>query len=91
MFSGCSNLEALPALPATTMKNYCYRDMFRNCSKIKLSSTQTWDYQTKYRIPTSWTGSTATSWNSNMFSNTWGTFTSNPSINTTYYTSNTVV
>ena len=91
MFWNCSSLTTIPKLPATTLANYCYGSMLRNCSLVKFSSSQTWDYQTEYRIPTSWTGSTASSWNTNMFNGTWWTYTSNPSINTTYYTSNTVV
>lgn len=91
MFQSCTGLTSLPKLPATTLTSYCYYRMFQSCSSIKLSSTQTWEYQTPYRIPTTWTWSTAGSWNTNMFTQTWGTYTSNPSINTTYYTSNTVV
>ena len=92
MFYNCSNLEVLPELPAQTLANWCYYYMFYRCSKIKLSTTQTGEYQNTYRIPTTWTG---TGWNVNslaqMFGNTWWTFTWNPTINTTYYTSNTVV
>ena len=91
MFSDCSNLEILPKLPATTLKNYCYSNMFKWCSKIKLNTTQTWEYQTPYRIPTTWTGATATGALGNMFRATWWTFTSDPTINTTYYTSNTLI
>lgn len=91
MFYGCSSLTTIPKLPATTMANYCYTSMFNGCSLVKFSSTQTWDYQTEYRIPTSWTGTTSTNWNNSMFNNTWWTYTSAPAINTTYYTSNTVV
>jgi hypothetical protein len=92
MFAGCTNLIAVPELPATNLIKYCYFQMFQECAKIKLSTTQTGDYQTAYRIPTSGTGATAT--NNTMiymFSDTGGTFTGNPAINTTYYTSNTVV
>ena len=91
MFSWCTSLTTLPKLPATAMKSWCYRYMFQGCSLIKLSSTQTWDYQTPYRIPTTWTGTTATNWNSNMFVSTWWTFLWAPAISTTYYTSNTLV
>ena len=91
MFSGCSNLEELPELPAITLKNYCYQIMFNACSKIKISTTQTWEYQNEYRIPTTWTWTTATNALTNMFNSTWWTFTSDPSINTTYYTSNQVI
>lgn len=91
MFEWCSNLETLPALPATTLTIMCYTSMFSWCSKIKLSETQTWDYQTPYRIPTTWTGTTASNAILYMFLNTWWSWSWNPSINTTYYTSNTVV
>lgn len=91
MFSGCTNLETIPALPATTLTEQCYTQMFDGCSKIKLSTTKTWEYQTPYRIPVTWTWS---EWSSSllaMFQSTWWTFTWTPTINTTYYTSNTVV
>lgn len=94
MFYGCSNLTTLPKLPATgTMPTRVYNSMFNGCSKIKLSQTQTGEYQTEYRIPTSGTGSAwwFSFWNSSMFSSTGWTFTGAPSINTTYYTSNTLV
>lgn len=91
MFNWCTWLTAITKLDATTLATYCYYQMFTWCSNIKLSTTQTWDYQTEYRIPTTWTWTTASSALTLMFQNTWGTFTSNPSINTTYYTSNTVV
>lgn len=91
MFYYCTNLESLPELPAITLKTYCYYQMFYLCSKIKLSATQTGDYQTAFRIPSSGTGATASSALNNMFTATGGTFKSNPTINTTYYTSNTVI
>ena len=91
MFRWCTNLETLPKLPATTLADNCYSTMFMGCSKIKLSSSKTWDYQTAYRIPTTWTGTTWTNSLYRMFYQTWWTFTWTPSINTTYYTSNTVV
>ena len=93
MFYNCSNLTTLPSLPATTLADWCYYSMFQNCSKIKLSTTQTWEYQTAYRIPTTWTWTTGTSSLGQMFYGTWWTFNMpwTPSINTTYYTSNTVV
>ena len=91
MFRGCTNLTTIPELPATTLTNYCYQYMFYNCKKIKLSSTQTGNYQTAYRIPMSGTGKQGTSSLSDMFGSTGGTFKGTPTINTTYYTSNTVV
>ena len=91
MFTSCLNLTTLPKLPAITLPNWCYREMFRYCSNIKLSSTQTWEYQTAYRIPATWTGSEWTNSLYTMFSDTWWTFKWTPVINATYYTSNTVV
>ena len=90
MFNWCSGMIYLPKLPATTLKPYCYQEMFDTCSSIALSTTQSWTYQNQYRIPITWTWTDW--WNSlyYMFNNTWWLVT-NPSINTTYYTSNTVV
>ena len=93
MFQGCTNLTTIPELSATTLADYCYYAMFYKCTNIKLSETQTGEYQTAYRIPISGTGTTGTSSLINIFTNTGGTFTGATSINTTYYlsTSNTVV
>ena len=91
MFAGCTRLVWIPSLPATTLPDACYFQMFSNSSGIKLSATQTWDYQTAYRIPTTWTWSVGTDSIYLMFDSTGGTVTSAVTINTTYYTSNTVV
>lgn len=91
MFYNCTYLENIPELPATTLPNYCYQQMFNLCSKIKLSASQTWEYQTPYRIPTKWTWTVGSNSLYNMFSWTGWTFTWTPTINTTYYTSNTLV
>ncbi len=91
MFQNCSNLETIPEIPALVLPTQCCRVMFNGCTKIKLSTTQTWEYQTPYRIPTTWTWTD--SWNAllDMFFSTWWTFTWTPTINTTYYTSNQVI
>ena len=91
MFDGCTRLTTIPALPATTLADYCYYYMFNKCTNIKISTTQTSEYNHEYRIPTNDTGTTANQALLSMFSSTGGTFTYTPSINTTYYTSNTVV
>lgn len=91
MFYDCDALEALPRLPATTIPWSAYARMFQSSYKIKLSTTQTWDYQTAYRIPTTWTWSTSSNALYYMFQGTGGTYTGTPSVNTTYYTSNTLV
>lgn len=91
MFGGCTSLEEIPVLLSTTIATAAYQNMFSGCSKIKLSTTQEGDYQNEYRIPASGTGSAPSNALSGMFSTTGGTFTGTPTINTTYYTSNTVV
>jgi hypothetical protein len=34
MFNGCTSLTSAPELPATTLANYCYNNMFKNCTKL---------------------------------------------------------
>lgn len=91
MFYGCTSLSTLPELPATYIWYISYAEMFVWCTNIKLSETQTWEYQTPYRIPSSWTWSEWPNAMVYMFDDTWWTFTGTPTINTTYYTSNTVI
>lgn len=93
MFRVCTGLTAVPALSATKLADICYYYMFYGCTSLKLSATQTGSYTQAYRIPTSGTGTTASGALSSMFTNTGGTFTGTPEINTTYYLdeSNTIV
>ena len=91
MFSDCRSLTTVPSLPATTLTDYCYNYMFRGCTNIKLAISKSREYDKEYRIPKSGNGVTATRALDNMFMQTGGTFTGTPSINTTYYTSNTIV
>jgi hypothetical protein len=89
MFYGCTSLTTVPALPATTLANYCYANMFQGCTNLKVSETQDGIYQYEWRIPTEGTISSAPSlWNFTMLTNTGGTFTGAPTINTTYYVEN---
>ena len=86
MFENCTGLTTAPELPATTLASYCYDYMFSGCTSLKISTTQSSEYPTAWRIPSSGTiSSSATNWSRYMLKNTGGTFTSNPSINTTYY------
>jgi hypothetical protein len=78
-------LVSAPALPATTLADYCYYEMFKGCTALKISSDQTETYQYAWRIPTSGTGTAASNWNTSMLSGTGGTFTGDPDIDTTYY------
>ena len=91
MFNGCTSLTTAPSLPATTLADSCYSYMFNGCTSIKLAISKSREYDKEYRIPKSGNGVTATSALNNMFTLTGGTFTGTPSINTTYYTSNTIV
>ena len=91
MFRGCTRLTTVPSLPATTLASNCYRSMFYSCTKIKLAISQSSEYDKEYRIPKSGNGVTETNALNDMFKLTGGTFTGTPEINTTYYTSNTVV
>ena len=34
MFAGCTSLTTAPELPATTLNNYCYSEMFYNCTRL---------------------------------------------------------
>ena len=87
MFKDCINLTTAPELPATTMTSNCYRSMFQGCTGIKLSTEQTAEYSIPYSIPKEGTGSmgTYTAAMNDMFTDTGGTFTGTPTINTTYY------
>lgn len=88
LFAGNTNLITAPELPATTLADYCYVSMFNGCTNIKLSAVQTDEYQNVYRIPSSGDGIDAEDALYDMFTDTGGTFTETPTINTTYYTSN---
>lgn len=91
MLSYCYSLGTLPSINATSFGVQACYGMFNNSNLIKMSSTQTGAYQTPYRIPTDGSGVVGTNSLQNMFQNTGGTFTGTPTINTTYYTSNTVI
>ena len=91
MFYNCTSLTTAPSLPATKLADSCYYFMFYGCTSIKLAISKSLEYNKEYRIPKSGNGVTATRALNNMFTQTGGTFTGTPSINTTYYTSNTIV
>lgn len=94
MFGFCESLTTIPALPATYLSGSCYANMFNGCTGIKISKTQTGEYDTEYRIPMSGTGTAESFALSQMFRATVAEdflFSGTPSINTTYYTSNRVI
>ena len=81
-----ASLTTVPGLPATEVISSCYSYMFYGCTSLKVSTTQTGGYQYAWRIPTSGTGTPAVG--PTMLTDTDGTFTDNPTINTTYYVEN---
>lgn len=83
--------ETVEAGQHPTMADYCYSYMFRGCTSIKIAISKSLEYDKEYRVPKSGNGVTAPVALNNMFTQTGGTFTGTPSINTTYYTSNTIV
>ena len=71
-----------------TLAEFCYFYMFSGCTNLKVSDTKTDEYGKPWRIPSVGSISekaTYWNWNKDMLSGTGGTFTGNPSINTTYY------
>lgn len=89
MFQDCTSLTQAPALPAKRLAQQCYQGIFWGCTSLKFSKTQTGEYTVAYRIPATGTGTTENNALLNMFIKTGGTFTHDPTINTTYYLSNT--
>ena len=86
MFDRCTSLTKAPALPATTLTYSCYNKMFYRCARLKISTTQTEEYNTAWRIPSAGEiTAEATDWNVDMLARTGGTFSGDPSSNTTYY------
>ena len=86
MFEGCTSLTQAPELPATTLAKSCYDYMFKGCTSLKISTVQSTEYPTAWRIPSSGRiSSVAPDWNYYMLAGTGGTFTGDPNINTTYY------
>lgn len=84
MFEDCTSLTKLPKLYFTSVRTagVCGH-MFTGCTKIKMSTTQTGEYQNAYPL-LNITGY-------ETFKNTGGTYTGNGSANTTYYTSNEII
>lgn len=99
MFDGCTNLEKIPALNALIWRGICAERTFAGCTKIKLSKTQTGEYQTPIRFPATGTATMIDTAETTPFINTFyqtgGTlnqdYNDHAELNTTYYTSNTIV
>ena len=87
MFYGCTSLVVPPALPATMVRTGAYSEMFSGCSSLVINSAQSASAPYAFRIPTSGNGTFEYNAATSMFANTGGDMTSDPSVNTTYYTS----
>ena len=81
MFSSCSSLVYLPVINATSGGSLPCSNMFASCQKIKLSTETDDEYVQPYKL--------SVDNNNGMFKDTGGAFTGTPTINTTYYVSNT--
>lgn len=90
-YYNCKGIEVLPRFAQSSFGMMACASMFYGCEKIKLSETQTGEYQTEYRLPAVGTGINAGSALQGMFTATGGAFRGTPLINTAYYTSNAVV
>ncbi len=78
MFYDCVNLIAAPALPAITLKRYCYASMFNGCTSLKVNiSSGNKIFTCPSTIPFG-----AVDY---MFYNTGGSFTGTPTAGNTYY------
>ena len=91
MYAGCVNLEKLPKFKNIKLEEDCYREMFASCTKIKVSQTQTGEYTNEFVVSGIDDYGGYVAFTENMLYDTGGTFTGDPVINTTYYTSNEVI
>lgn len=89
MFAKCTNLIKLPYLNFTDFNYALCNYMFSECSKIKISETQTGEYVNEFSIPGSRNSQYVKSC-TRAFEKTGGTYTGDCTYNTVYYTSNQV-
>lgn len=85
-FAYCRSMTSIPELPATVSSNQCYSYMFTQCNNIKMSLTQTGEYQNEFTMGFVPSSSTA----DGMFDLTGGTWRGTPAVQT-LYTSNSIV
>lgn len=77
MFALCTSLKAIPIIEGKNFGNYCCSWMFNGCTNIKISTTETNDYVTEWKITGSSMGTGSLF---EMFKRN-----ASPSANTTYY------
>ena len=88
MFYGCTSLTTISSLAMITLGPRECWSMFGDCTSLKISETQDDEY--KYPIIFAPEGATPVgAWNRGMLSGTGGTFTGDPEIGVTYYTTHT--
>lgn len=86
MYQYCTKLLYPSKLNSTRFNESSCQSMYMGCTSIKLSTTQDSTYRAPYSIPTNKNGViNGTQVFADMFTNTGGTFTGTPTINTTYY------
>lgn len=86
MFYGCTSLSSIPLVNADTQSSNFLESMFYGCTSIKMSEAQDAEYPNEYSFKFVPSGTRVRY----MFSETGGTFTGTPSLQT-YYTANTVI
>lgn len=92
IFCQCTELKTVAKFNVLNLPSSTFRVAYYQSPLIKISETRTGEYINPYRIPSVGTATeTGTETTYGMFSSTGGTFTDDPVINTTYYTSNEVV
>ena len=79
LFEDCKSLTKAPTLPATTLAESCYRQMFFGCTSLKVNETAPGK---EWSIPAS---KTANGSLTSMFSGTSGTMNGTPKAKTIYF------
>ena len=83
MYERCTNMTRLPKIKSLVFPAYCCAAMFADCSNIVISNVLTQYTPYSYRIPDTGTG-TVTG-NNPFYQMAATTFSSDPTVNTTYY------
>lgn len=81
MFNGCTRLTDVCELSVQKLASSCFQYMFSDCKSLKINENSE-DGKKILSIPSD--VQSQSSWNTNMFYNTAGTFKGNPQIGKTY-------
>lgn len=85
LFQNCTSLRSLPILSATSVADFGYYNMFAGCAGIEIYDSApdaTWS-SVAWSLPANVTGGSI--WYYDMFKDTGGSFTGNPTADTMYY------